>query len=248
MQRLDGQFVYSASDLNDYLECRRLTELESLVARGALLRPDNDDEQAQLLRLKGEAHEAAHLERLRELYRDDVVEFGRSENSIEGYRRAEAETLDAMRRGVAVIYQATFFDGTFIGRGDFLRRVAVASELGDYSYEVVDTKLGLNPKPYYIIQLCNYSEHVQRLQGQLPREAHVLLGNGAEQSFRLNDYMAYYRRLKRRFMEFAAASETAGGPEIYPLKCSHCKLCAWNQECESRRRGDDHLSLVARIR
>jgi hypothetical protein len=33
MQRLDGCFVYSASDLNDYLECKRLTELEGLVAR-----------------------------------------------------------------------------------------------------------------------------------------------------------------------------------------------------------------------
>ena len=29
MQRLDGCFVYSASDLNDYLECKRLTELEA---------------------------------------------------------------------------------------------------------------------------------------------------------------------------------------------------------------------------
>ena len=41
VQRLDGRFVYSASDLNDYLECKRLSELEALVARHKLARPDS---------------------------------------------------------------------------------------------------------------------------------------------------------------------------------------------------------------
>jgi hypothetical protein len=64
MQRLDGYFVYSASDLNDYLECKRLTELEALVARKRLLRPDPQDERAELIRRKGEEHEQRHLEAL----------------------------------------------------------------------------------------------------------------------------------------------------------------------------------------
>ena len=29
MQRIDGRFIYAASDLNDYLECKRLSELEA---------------------------------------------------------------------------------------------------------------------------------------------------------------------------------------------------------------------------
>ncbi|HEY1867455.1 MAG TPA: TM0106 family RecB-like putative nuclease [Candidatus Cybelea sp.] len=252
MQRLNGRFVYSASDLNAYLECRRLTELESLVARDKLTRPVVKDEQAELLRMKGEAHEAAHLEALRSIYTgEEIVTFEeRPENSLDGYVRAEAETLAAMRRGVPVIYQASFFDGTFLGRADFLRRVELPSDLGEYSYEVVDTKLGLNPKPYYLVQLCNYSEHLARLQGRLPTYAHVLLGNGAEYKFRLNDYMAYYRRLKHRFLEFAG--EKAAGdvdrPQSYPFECSHCKLCSWNEACEKQRRDDDHLSLVANMR
>ncbi len=56
-----------------------------------------------------------------------------------------------MRRGAPIIYQATFFDGQFIGHADFLRRVDGApSNLGDYSYEVIDTKLALSAQPYYL--------------------------------------------------------------------------------------------------
>ena len=111
-----------------------------------------------------------------------------------------------MQRGVRVIYQATFFDGAFIGHADFLRRVEAPSCLGDYGYEVVDTKLALAPKAYYLVQLCNYSEHLERLQGRLPEFGHVVFGNGEEQRFRMNDYMAYYRHLKRAFLDFASNS------------------------------------------
>ncbi|HEX3670837.1 MAG TPA: hypothetical protein VHT92_03935, partial [Candidatus Cybelea sp.] len=184
MQRLDGQLIYSASDLNDYLECKRLTDLESLVAEGRLQRPDWEDAQTKLLRRKGEAHELAYLEALRLLGEEDVVTFERGENAVEAYRQAERETLAAMLRGVRTIYQATFFDGTFLGRADFLRRVERPSDLGAYGYEVVDTKLGLRAKPYYLVQISNYSEHLARLQGNIPEFGHVLLGNGEERRFR----------------------------------------------------------------
>ncbi len=250
MQRLDGQLIYSASDLNDYLECRRLTDLEVLVAEGRLRRPDWEDEQTKLLRRKGEAHELAHLEALRRLDPDDIAEFARGENSMEAYRRAEAATLAAMRRGVRTIYQATFFDGEFLGRADFLRRVERPSDLGGYGYEVVDTKLGLRAKPYYLVQICNYSEHLARLQGCMPEFGHVVLGNGEERRFRLHDYLAYYRRLKATFLAFAgaAAADPVGEAREYPFERKHCSLCPWNAPCEEKRRADDHLSLVASIR
>ena len=250
MQRLDGRLVYSASDLNDYLECKRLTDLEALVARGKLERPDWEDEQTKLLRRKGEEHELAHLESLRQTDADGIVEFERGENSVDAYRRAEQETLGAMREGARVIYQATFFDGQFLGRADFLRRVERPSNLGNFGYEVMDTKLGLRAKPYYLVQLCNYSEHLERLQGQMPEFGHVLLGNGIERHFRLHDYMAYYRRLKATFLEFAneTATELLDQARAYPFECKHCDICPWNESCEQRRRDDDHLSLVASIR
>ncbi|HET6274609.1 MAG TPA: TM0106 family RecB-like putative nuclease [Candidatus Cybelea sp.] len=250
MQHLDGRLLYSASDLNDYLECKRLTDLEALVAHGAAQRPDWEDEQTKLIRRKGEEHELAHLESLRQSDANGIVEFQRGENSIEAYRRAEQETLAAMRTGARVIYQATFFDGQFLGRADFLRRVERPSNLGGHSYEAMDTKLGLHAKPYYLVQLCNYSEHLERLQGRMPEFGHVLLGNGIERRFRLHDFMAYYRRLKATFLTFAAetATELLDEARTYPLECKHCEICAWNASCEQRRRDDDHLSLVASVR
>jgi predicted RecB family nuclease len=250
MQRLDGYFVYSASDLNDYLECKRLTELEALVARKRLLRPDPQDERAELIRRKGEEHEQRHLEALIERYPDEVVKFDRAQPGVEQYREAEVRTLEAMQRGVRVIYQATFFDGEFIGHADFLRRVEAPSRLGDYGYEVVDTKLALAPKAYYLVQLCNYSEHLERLQGRLPEFGHVVFGNGEEQRFRMNDYMAYYRHLKRAFLEYVTNPEfdRAGDAATYPFRCGHCEICPWDDACAKQRVDDDHLSLVAWLR
>jgi len=251
VQLLDGRFVYAASDLNDYLECRRLTELEALVARRLLVEPEAVDDQAALVRRKGEEHERSHLDRLKREYQDELVEFGRSDAGMESYHEAEAATLAAMRRGARVIYQATFFDGTFIGRADFLRRVPIPSPvLGDYSYEVVDTKLALAAKGYFLVQLCNYSEHLERLQGVLPRYGYVILGTGEEEHFRLNDYMAYYQHLKRAFLRYVSEAALDGIEQArqYPLKVSHCKYCAWDPACESQRRADDHLSFVAWMR
>ncbi len=250
MQRLDGQFVYSASDLNDYLECKRLSQLEALVARHKLRRPQAQDERAELIRRKGDEHERRHLQNLLERFPNDVVSFDRAEPDLEHYRQADLRTREAMGRGVRILYQATFFDGEFIGHADFLRRVERPSDLGEYSYEVVDTKLALSPKAYYLVQLCNYSEHLARLQGRTPEFGHVVFGNGEEQRFRMNDYLAYYRRLKRNFLEFVRdpALELLETAREYPHKCSHCGVCAWNDDCKSKREADDHLSLVAWMR
>ena len=154
MQRVDGRWIYSATDVNDYLECRRLPELERLVALQRLTRPERDDDQAELIRTKGEAHEAEHLARLHRIFAGDVVELARPAPSVDAYREAEARTFEAMRAGARVIYQATFFDGTFIGRADFLQRVETPSNLGSWSYEALDTKLALSTKPYFVVQLC----------------------------------------------------------------------------------------------
>lgn len=249
MQRLDGRFIYAASDLNDYLECKRLSELDSLVARRMIPAPDSMDEHTALIRRKGEEHERAYLQAMHERHPGGVVQFERSESGIENYREAERETLEAMRRGAPIIYQATFFDGQFIGHADFLRRVDDApSHLGTYSYEVIDTKLGLSARPYYLVQLCNYSEHLERLQGCIPDFGHVVFGDGGEQRFRLNDYMAYYRHLKTAFLHYADTLSARDEAREYPLKVKHCSVCDWNEQCTQRRVSDDHLSLVASMR
>ena len=56
---------------------------------------------------------------------------------------AEKRTVEAMNAGADVIVQAVLREGRWLGKPDVLRKVAVASNLGDWSYEVYDTKLAL---------------------------------------------------------------------------------------------------------
>ena len=243
MQLVEGGFVYSATDLNNDLECRRLTWLENKVAAGELRRPEAGAA-VELIAGKGDAHEVRYLESLRKQHGDRLVVFDtRAENTLAGLAAADRETFDAMASGAPIIYQATLFDGTFLGRTDFLRRVETPSKHWAWSYEVIDTKLALHAKAYFLLQLCNYSEHLERLQGTAPACGHLVLGSGLEAAFRIDDYAAYYRHQKRSFLA------RAGSPvETYPAEVGHCIVCRWAGKCEEVREADDYLGLVAWMR
>jgi len=243
MQRVDGGFIYSATDLNNDLECRRLTWLECQVALANLRRPDAEAAVA-LIAAKGDAHEARYRDRQHALLGEAMIRFdGRVENTRAAMEAAERETLAAMASGAQLIYQATFFDGQFLGRTDFLRRVERPSARWAWSYEVIDTKLALQPKAYFLLQLCNYSEHLARLQGTPPLQGHLVLGSGVEAAFRIDDYAAFYRHQKRAFL--ARAANVA---EAYPLEVPHCAVCRWAGPCAARRDADGYLGLVAWMR
>ncbi|MFI5048153.1 MAG: TM0106 family RecB-like putative nuclease, partial [Acidimicrobiia bacterium] len=148
--------------------------------------------------------------------------------------------------GVDVIYQATFFDGRWRGHADFLLRVDTPSPaLGPWSYEVADTKLARRVKAAALLQMCAYSEQVERLQGLAPARMHVITGDGEQHPFTVTDYSAYYRTLKARFEELVLGP---GTPNIYPDPVDHCGICRWADGCKDRRRADDHLSLVSGMR
>jgi uncharacterized protein len=108
MQQLDGRYIYAASDLNNFLECTYLTELDRLVARGEKAAPERDDASVELIARKGDEHEQRYLRHLRDVH-ERITEFERPEHSRAGFEAAQAETIAAMERGDALIYQATFF-------------------------------------------------------------------------------------------------------------------------------------------
>jgi uncharacterized protein len=239
LQLLDNATVLSATDLNNFLACEHLTALDLAVLRDGLARPQDRPGQAELLAQLGEQHERTYLEKLGD---DgyDVVTIERTRD----LHAAAAATESAMRDGARIIYQATFFDGVWVGHADFLRRVDERLPGGrwDWHYEVEDTKLARHTEPYFLLQLCYYSEHVTRVQGAAARSMHVILGNGERHTFRVEDFAAYYRDVKARFL-----ARLASDAATYPLPVSHCGLCAWDPICAERRKKDDHLSGVARI-
>ncbi len=65
-----------------------------------------------------------------------------------------------MRDGADIMYQAALADDTWAGRADFLRKVDSPSDLGSWSYEVIDTKLLLF---CYEAGPCGYGLHRQIL-------------------------------------------------------------------------------------
>lgn len=233
MHLRDGRLLFSPSDLNAYLECEHLASLELAVARGELQRPLADNPQAELIRRKGVEHEVAHLAALRGAGREVVTI---DEEDID---RAAALTEVAMRDGADVIYQAAFVDPDgWVGYADFLERTP------EGTYEVVDTKLARHAKPYYVLQLCFYSEQVARIQGHEPERMHVVLGSGERESFRPAEFAPYYRRVQARFRE---AMERGLG-DTYPLPVQHCSICDFKERCEAQWAADDHLVLVANMR
>lgn len=242
MQRVHDQLILSASDLINFLECEHLTWLDLRHVSGDLPFEPKRPDTTSLVARKGDEHERRYLATLRDAHGDGLVEIAESKGA-EALAAAAEQTRDAMASGAPVIFQATFLQDGWRGHADFLERVERPSRLGDWSYEVLDTKLARSVKPYFVIQLCLYSQFVAAVQGTVPREIHVLLGTGERRSFALADFAAYYRRMRAHFQaEFAN-----GLAETYPDPVPHCGLCRWSDLCDERRVEDDHLSLVARM-
>ena len=250
MQLIDGRLVYSATDLVGFLECRHLTNLERAAIGGHLSRPERDDPVLDRIAKRGEEHEARFLESLR-ADAVSVIEI-ESEDShpfSERVKDAAEATLNAMRSGADVIYQAALFDGRRLGFADFLRRVDRASEFGSWSYEVWDTKLARHAKASAVLQLSVYSEMVGRLQGREPEQMHLALGGVQREtvSFRVVDYAAYQRSVARELELELAASDGSFPLSTKPEPVEHCDVCRWKLNCRAEWRADDDLSLVANI-
>src|ERR1700751_3172987 len=142
-----------------------------------------------------------------------------------------------------MIYQATFQDGNWGGRADFLVRVDKPSALGSFSYEVVETKLAKSAKVRAILQLCFYSELLGKIQGLQPESMHVVLGGSTDrETFQVSRYIAYFRKVKRGF-----EGAVTGSRNTYPEPVALCDVCEWYSVCNDRWHKDDHLSLVASI-
>jgi uncharacterized protein len=231
----ENSVAYSPSALSAFLACPHLTALEIAVRHEELKRPFRVNRHADLIRRKGEEHEAAYLHRLRDEGRD-IIEVERPGDGSWDWERMARETEEAMCAGAGVVYQATFLDGEWRGMADFVVR------LGDGFYEVVDTKLARHARPAHVLQLCFYTEQVARIQGRFPDAMHVVTGTGEHESFRPGDYMAYYRRLRQRFLDAVAARA-----DSYPYPVDHCGICDFLSLCQRQWEDDDHLTLVAGI-
>ena len=237
--RRDGEnILLSASDLMRFQGCGHATALDRRYLLGEDLQPVDDTTSAVLVQKKGDAHEAAYLERIQK-NAEPVTVIATEKLSL---AEAAGQTRQALSQGAAHIYQAAFKSGAWGGYADFLERVERPSKLGAFSYEVVDTKLKRSPDPKHLLQLGLYADLLKEIQGVAPERVHIELGNSERASFRLTDYASYARRLRRRLEAFVADPQPTRSEPV-----AGCGMCRWRERCEQEWESADSLCLVAGI-
>ena len=240
MYPLESALRLTATDLVNHLNCHYLTHLNLEVAVGLISPPSTYDPYLDLMVNRGIAHEEAYIQHLNTQGLKITRVVG-----ITDEQRVDL-TVAAMHAGAEVIIQGFLAHGHWCGRPDILRRIDTSSQLGDWSYEVYDTKLSRETKGGAILQLSLYSDLVTAVQGRCPEQMHVVLPGSKFQahSFRTADYSAYYR-LVQSSLEHAWEQKVLAN--TYPDPNPHCDVCRWNYQCAHRWRDDDHLCLVAGI-
>jgi predicted RecB family nuclease len=239
---LDSTVIFSATDLGAAAGCEwaLMRKLDSKLGRVDAV-PDEGDAMLRRAGALGDEHELRYLEALGRTR--TVTEFARP--SMRDLPQAAAATAEAFRAGADVLFQATFFDGRFVGFADFILRVDTVTDSGPV-YEVYDTKLARSAKITALLQVAAYSDQLHRLGVPTGENVHLLLGDGRTSTHRLRDILPVYRkrraRLERLIDERVADPEpTPWGDPRYSA-CGRCAACAL--EVEAHR----DLLLVAGMR
>jgi uncharacterized protein len=198
---------------------------------------------AEILIDKGNQHESSCL--------DDYEAMGKTIYEVPGRNANEsfAQWVDrvsgSLSTGFDVIYQMPFIHEGMRGIADFLMRVD--EEPGYAHYEPVDAKLTRSKaKPGHVMQLCFYAEAIAALTGSPPRRMHIWLGSGSTESLTVEEFLPYWRRLRRQLS--AILDGEAAAITTRPRLCESCEYCEFQEHCESQWRAEDALAFVANSR
>lgn len=240
-----NQIQFSPSDLMMFMQ----SPFASWMNRFKLEYPDKppaqdkDDELSTFLQNKGYAHE----NNLKQLFIDQGKHL-KVIGDAASQRERHTQTIAAMQEGFEVIFQARLEEGQFGGYADFLVKVEhqageAPSLLGDWHYEIWDTKLASKVKPTFIVQLCCYAQMLESIQGVLPTYIKVALGNGQIEHFRVNEFYCYYLNLKRKFLDF----HQNFNPNNQPDPADSGSWGNWSDYAQQLLLDKDHLFQVANI-
>jgi uncharacterized protein len=222
---LDGVIVTSASDLTEASKCE-FAFLRSLdVKLGRIEKTDEVDDPMYVRSSRlGDEHEHHILERYRDRFGDGVAEIERPESlTADSLSGAVAATARAFERASAVVFQATFFDGSFVGFADFVVR------LPDGSYRVQDSKLARSARVTALLQLAAYAEQLLRTGVRVDGVVELLLGDGSVSEHRLSGIEPVYRKRRERLLAIIAEHVADAGPVAWGdprfTVCGRCDTC-----------------------
>lgn len=242
-----NQLVYSPSDLTLFMRSPFASWMDRLALTDKTLKKNEADPMLKLLADKGIKHETDFLQALINQYGEkNVVQ-------ITGDKKDAAQkTADAIKAGYSVIFQAYLERDSFKGYADFLIKKSGQSKLGDYYYEVWDTKLAKSTRPYFIVQLCCYNWMLEPHQDLLGDEIVVVLGDknadGTPRTDRIRAtaHYSYFEALKAQFLTFQ--DDFTGDISQQPDPAFCTDFGNWSDYAQSILQDSDSLSIVANIR
>lgn len=241
----NSEITFSPTDLTNFVKSPFASWLDRLNVEYPDKAPkkDAEDEYLKLLAKEGIKHENEFLLSLQKKYNNVVI----IPEENEGKRLSDAvrfkNTVDAMKSGADIIFQGCLLSKPFRGYADFLVKVEGASVLGEYHYEVWDTKLANTIKPSFVLQLCCYAEMLESIQGVRPKSIVVALGNGKNEKLLTTDYYDYYLTVKDAFL----TQQQNFDPNQEPLPEESKEFGRWSEHAQRLLIQKDHLSLVAGI-
>ncbi|MGO4188926.1 TM0106 family RecB-like putative nuclease [Pseudarthrobacter sp. TAF60_1] len=234
--------VFSASDLVAANECeyRTLRILDEKLGRSPKAQFPEDEMQRRAGKL-GDRHEEKVLAGLIQQYGSwdagrgaGVYCIDRGDNTRGDLLAKQAETELALRAGADVVFQATFFDGEFLGYADFIVNEA-AGTANPGRYEVWDTKLARHAKVGALLQLAAYGDQLIGMGLEPSPRVTLVLGAVVDGDYvrshhSLPDLLPVFRERRDRFRELTAAHREQDAAVQWQQAgvtyCGRCNYCA----------------------
>ena len=230
---LQERFIFSASDLSIAVACeyQSLYLLDIKLGRRAV--PDfGTDEMLERAAQLGDVHEQRVLADLVARFGNydpatgrGVIQFtDRPEMTHEALGNAHRRTIEALRSGADVVFQATFYDGSFVGFADFLVRQP------DGSWAVWDTKLARHARVSALLQLGAYADQMMAEGITVDPHSTLVLGDGTHSVHRITEILPVFRAQRAKFLKLTAGHRESGQPVQWDsgnIKvCGRCDYCA----------------------
>ena len=235
MKIKNGKFFISPSDLNNFVACK-YTALNEIKFHNKEIKKNEDKANDKLWKEMGIEHEKKHFKILKDKHKKSI-----SIKSDLDEKDRFNDTVRAIQKGYDLIYHAYLIDENFRGEADFLIKCNTPSELGDYSYEVYDTKITRNLKPRHVTQITAYSDMLGKIQKLMPEKMYLIDGSDELHSFKIIEYIELFNHGKKEFVKFLSNKNKE---KLYPEKCSYCDLCNWKDECDQIWEKDNYINLV----
>ena len=201
----------------------------------AAITPDALTEDQELAAKRGSAHEAQYVQEIKG-QDGNFVEIPHDDNAAE-------RTIAEMKAGRSRVYQGRLATDSLAGYPDFLIKMRGDSVFGPWHYEPWDTKLALSVKPDHIIQLCAYCDMLEAIQRRRPERFVFVLGDQREAPFVTDEFVFYYRRLKKAYLAFQHDFD----PRSPPDPGNDRAYGRWSKVAAQILEVQDHLCRVARI-